>query len=112
LGVLIIRQPASHVQLEEMSRMHGNLIKVAVDIEREILAGGGEMHADCEEVLLDDGSHQRDIWGGDWLTDSQTVKYGSFINIRPGHGNRSLEVQDKGIRTKMEYIVRRLLESD
>jgi hypothetical protein len=37
-------------------------IKLAVDVERNILAGGGEYHADCEEVLLENGSRQEDIW--------------------------------------------------
>jgi hypothetical protein len=41
-------------------------IKLAMDIQREILAGGGELHADCEEVLLDNGSSQENIWGADW----------------------------------------------
>lgn len=39
----------------------GTYIKVAVDIRREILAGGGEYHADCEEVLLKDVSNQEDL---------------------------------------------------
>ncbi|MFP5272403.1 DUF5674 family protein [Coleofasciculus sp.] len=33
-------------------------MKLAVDIQRGILAGGGEFHADCETVLLEDGSEQ------------------------------------------------------
>jgi hypothetical protein len=41
-------------------------IKLAVDLERGILAGGGVMHADCEAVLLDDGSSQQYVWGADW----------------------------------------------
>ncbi|BAB77114.1 asl7356 (plasmid) [Nostoc sp. PCC 7120 = FACHB-418] len=34
-------------------------IKLAVDIERRILAGGGEMHYFCEQALLEDGSSQK-----------------------------------------------------
>lgn len=34
------------------------------DAERGILAGGAEYHADCEEVLLEDGSRQEDIFCG------------------------------------------------
>jgi hypothetical protein len=45
--------------LEEL----GIYIKLAVDVERNILAGGGEYHADCEEALLEDGSRQEDVWG-------------------------------------------------
>ncbi|HLO15823.1 MAG TPA: DUF5674 family protein [Anaerolineales bacterium] len=41
-------------------------IKLAVDVQRNILAGGGAMHVDCEAVLLEDGSQQEFIWGADW----------------------------------------------
>jgi hypothetical protein len=45
----------------------GMLIKLAVDVEREILAGGGGLQSDAEWALLEDGSRQEDIWGADWL---------------------------------------------
>ena len=32
---------------------YDGMIKIVVDVRRKILAGGGEMHSDCEEVLLD-----------------------------------------------------------
>jgi hypothetical protein len=57
----IIRDRATKEQLVEMLDMLGIYIKVAVDIRREILAGGGEFHADCEQVLLADGSQQVDV---------------------------------------------------
>ena len=38
-------------------------IKTAVDIRHQILAGGGEMHSDCEVVLLDNGSQKENIGG-------------------------------------------------
>ncbi len=56
-------------------------IKLAVDVERGIVAGGGEYHADCEEVLLEDGSLQENIWGADWYPESRTVTFGALINI-------------------------------
>lgn len=49
--------------LEELYR----IVKLAVDIRREILAGGGQMHADCEAALIEDGSRQEDIWGANWI---------------------------------------------
>ena len=42
-------------------------MKLAVDLERRILAGGGALHADCEAVLLGAGSRQEDVWGADWV---------------------------------------------
>lgn len=54
----IIRERAAPVQIQEMLETY---IKLAVDIDREILAGGGTMHADCEAVLLEDGSQHKKI---------------------------------------------------
>jgi len=61
--ILIIRSRASKQQVEEMLQALVGYIKLAVDIKRGVLAGGGILHADCESLLLDDGSKQEDIWG-------------------------------------------------
>ena len=37
------------------------IIKLAVDVRRKLLAGGGQMHADCEAALIEDGSNQENI---------------------------------------------------
>ena len=88
----LIRKRATKQQLEEMLQTLVVYIKLAVDIKRDMIAGGGELHADCEEVLLADGSLQEDIWGADWYPLTQFVTYESFINIRPRQNNRSMEI--------------------
>ena len=85
-------------------------VKVAVDINRGVLAGGGALHADCEAVLLDDGSAQDDIWGADWIPVSQQVRFEALINIRPRQNYFSLTILDRDIRERMERVVRDLLE--
>ena len=59
----LLRTRATTQQLEEMLEILEDYIKLAVDVQRGIAAGGGELHADCESVLLVDGSQQEDIWG-------------------------------------------------
>jgi hypothetical protein len=83
-------------------------IKTVVDIRHQILAGGGEMHSDCEIVLLDNGSQQRDIWGASWNPISQEIFYESMVNLRPRQ-NRSMEILDPLIREQVQQIVRMLL---
>lgn len=73
-------------------------IKLAVDVQRGILAGGGVMHADCESVLLENGSQQTDIWGADWNPDAKQVTFESLINIRPRQNNPSLEILEPALR--------------
>lgn len=94
----IIRSRATPEQMHQMLEALGIYIKLAVDVQRGILAGGGELHADCEQVLLRDGSHQAHLWGADWYPFKQTVGYESIINIRPSANNRWMEIQDPGLR--------------
>jgi hypothetical protein len=105
----VIRERATKQQLQEMMEILETYIKLAVVIERGILAGSGAMHADCEAVLLEDGSQQEFIWGADWNPSTQEVTFESLINIRPRQNNRSLELQDSNLRAKVEQITGNLL---
>ncbi|NDJ25759.1 hypothetical protein GS682_30075 [Nostoc sp. B(2019)] len=107
--VLIIKERATLGQIEQMLQTLGLYIKVAVDIERKILAGGGEKHAFCEAALLEDGSRQRDIWGADWVPFNQSIAYESIINIRPSQNNRSMLIQDPVIRERVKQIAQELI---
>ena len=107
--ILIIRSRAEPEQMRQMLETLGIYIKLAVDIERRILAGGGELHADCELVLLEDGSQQANLWGADWYPLKQTVGYESLINIRPSANNRSMEIQDPALREDIDQILQSLL---
>ena len=105
----ILRSRSTPLQIAEMLHDLGAYIKLAVDIRRGILAGGGALHADCESALLEDGSQQEDVWGADWNPTAQQVTYESLINIRPRRNNRSLEIQDPTIREQVAQITQRLL---
>ncbi|MGE5842831.1 MAG: DUF5674 family protein [Deltaproteobacteria bacterium] len=110
MKILILRDRASQEQMREMLEGLETYIKLAVDVERNILAGGGEYHADCEEVLLEDGSRQEDVWGADWYPEHRKVEFGALINIRPHQGNRTMEVEDSKLRDRIETIIRALLQ--
>ena len=107
---LIIREPATPAQVESMGQaFDGVLTKLAVDVGRGILAGGGGLHADCEEALLEDGSRQEDVWGADWYPGECRVAFDSIINIRPRQRNFGTEIEDPALRARIEAVVRRLL---
>ncbi|NJR66145.1 MAG: hypothetical protein HC772_13830 [Leptolyngbyaceae cyanobacterium CRU_2_3] len=106
--ILLIRDRATEAQVEAMLEELGVYIKVAVDIDRRILAGGGYLHADCEAELLDDGSRQDAIWGANWNPFTQNIVYESLINIRPRQ-NRSMEILDIGIREQVAQVIHQLL---
>jgi hypothetical protein len=68
------------------------------------------MHADCEAVLLDDGSSQEALWGADWNPASRQATFESLINIPPRQNNPSMEILDPQRRERVAQIVRQLLE--
>ena len=105
----IIRARATAHELKDMLEELETYIKLAVDVKRRIVAGGGALHADCEAVLLKDGSQQNDVWGADWILETKEVRYESLINIRPRLGNRSMRIADAALRTTIEAIVRECL---
>ena len=106
---LLLEHPTAQ-QLAEMLEELQTYIKLAVDVERGIVAGGGEWHRDCEQVLLDAGSRQEDIWGADWSPAKKEVRFEALINIRPRQNNRAMTIQDAILRARIEKIVRSIFE--
>jgi len=106
----IIRTKATREQIDQMLEELNPIIKLAVDTRRQILAGGGQMHADCESELIEDGSRQEDIWGANWIPSTQMVEYDALINIRPHQQNFSMAIQDPAIEQQVENVTRQLLE--
>ncbi len=92
----------------------GNMVKAVVDVEREIIAVDGELHADLEAMLLEDGSRQANLWGINLYPDlsgNEFIEFDSLINIRPSQGNISRSVENEGIREKILSIVAKRIVS-
>ncbi len=104
------------INIEELRRMaekmFGNLVKAVVDIEKEIMAIDAEMHADEEQLLLENGSQQKDLWGINLYPDmagENWIEFDSMINIRPSQNNRKREKDNEEIRKKIIDIVNKLV---
>lgn len=75
----------------------GDMVKAVIDIDKKVMAIGGELHADEEALLLDHGSEQSNVWG---------------INIYPDLAMPDAverEVQDESIRKQIIQIVKTLI---
>lgn len=86
--IIILRdKKATQDQIKKMSYELRNYVKVVVDVEKGILAGGGGMHYDEEQLLLEYGCQQENLWGGgiDFITGE--VDYNSMINVRSSQDN-------------------------
>jgi hypothetical protein len=107
--IVIIRDKKHMQELMNANPRNKYALKFVVDIVRGILAGGGELHVDEEQVLLKDGSRQKDLWGGNYYQKENRIEYISMINIRPEDDNYSQEIEGKAIRETVANIVIGLL---
>lgn len=110
----LVKDKISKKELKEMAEsLFGSLVKGVVDVKREIMVVGGELHADGEAFLLKKGSCQKDLWGINIypeLSKDKMVEFDSMINVRPGQKNISRGIDDSKIRRKIIKIVSKLVE--
>ncbi|MEK6715576.1 MAG: DUF5674 family protein [Candidatus Omnitrophota bacterium] len=110
----IITDKISLNEIKQMAdEMFGNMVKVVVDVEREIMAIDGELHADEEALLLENGSKQQNLWGINIypeLTGDDFIEFDSVINLRPSQGNKSRGVDDRKVREKIINILNKLIQ--
>jgi hypothetical protein len=114
MDIKIIKTAITRNDLREIAKLQfGDFVKAVVDVGRGIMTIGGELHADEEAVLLDEGSVQRDLWGINLYPDlpsDRWIEYDSMINVRPSQGNRSRNVEDPALRGRIVSIVTRLVQ--
>ena len=112
--MIIVDGPISLADLKVLAEgRFGNLVKAVVDVERKIMALDGELHADEEALLLENGSRQEDLWGINIypeLEGPDRIEFDSVINIRPSQGNRSRGVDDQRTREKIVKVVSGLMK--
>ena len=97
-------------ELEEMAEsLYGELVKAVVDVEKRTMVVDAGLHVDEEQMLLEAGSRQADLWGinlyPESYGDDDFVEFDSMINIRPAQGNRSRSVEDEDVRAAILAIV-------
>jgi hypothetical protein len=105
--VVVLERRIAGALLRRLVERFEDMVKYVVDVERRRVAIGGEMHADAEQVLLESGSRQADLWGANYYPGrgrEGCIEFTSFINIRPSAGNRGMEVQDQALRARIREI--------
>lgn len=106
-----VEQPLSRHTISDLTRVSfKTFVKFVADINRGIIAFGGELHADAEAFLLKDGSQQRDLWGGNFFPADETIEFTALINIRPGDNNPSMEVLSSDIKDRMKNLLTRVIQ--
>ncbi|MEK7660178.1 MAG: DUF5674 family protein [Patescibacteria group bacterium] len=109
MPIRILRDAISISEIQALARERfGDMVKMVVDIDTGTIAVGGDMHADEEAALLEQGAAQDNLWGCNYYPDrpfDERIEFDSLINIRPSQGNRSRTVEDQKIRQKIREII-------
>lgn len=105
----IIRSKVDSETIKKVAEDLDGYIKFVVDVERGLLSAGGLRHFEGEQLLIQDGSKQKNLWGGGLDRQTGEIDFDSMINLRPNDGNSSREVLDKDLREKVMEIVKKLL---
>ncbi len=102
MEIIIASEPVTRDTLFTLAKeWHHSLVKGVADIERGLVALGGEWHMDANNRLIEDGSEQKNIWGFNIYPNENgdaAIEYISLINIRPAQGNRSMEIVSEATR--------------
>lgn len=110
MPVIILEKKATKEEFEKAKKFYGDYIKTVLDIDREVLAVGGEFHVDCEEVLIRSGSKQTNLFGGGYRVSTKEVEFMAMSNYKPAFGMNTYEIMDPDVRKKMEKITKEFLE--
>ena len=109
----IITHPIVKSEIKEIAKnQFGDFVKAVVDVEKKIMAIGGELHADEEALLIAQGSEQKNLWGINLYPDKQEegwLEFNSMINVRPSQSNRSRGVEDRAVQEQIKAIVKKLI---
>ncbi|MBI4034082.1 MAG: hypothetical protein HY378_00855 [Candidatus Brennerbacteria bacterium] len=117
MEIKVVKEPIKKSELMEMAKKEfGNLIKAVVDVKQEIMAVGGQLHADEETFLTEkEGSEREYTWGINLRLDESGdgfIEFDSMINLKPGFGNRSRGVDDPKIQEQIKEVVGKLVTNE
>ena len=114
MDIIVIKTKIDQQILKDLTQhWFRTLVKFVVDIRTAEMAVGGELHSDAEQLLLERGSKQSDLWGGNFFPgkpEESQIEYTSLINIRPNDNNNSMEIEDDVIRKSVENLVKLYLK--
>lgn len=115
MEIKMIKEKITEEELKKIAQEgFDDVLKAVVDVEKEIMAVGGELHSDEQELLIEkEDCKNENLWGINIYPikpREQWLDFNSLINIRPSVNNRSMEIQDQKIKEKIKKIVNDLIQ--
>jgi hypothetical protein len=107
--IIILDRKITPKELVQAREIYNDYIKTVIDIEKNILAVGGEYHIDCEEVLIQCGSKLENLFGGGYRISTKEVEYMALSNYKPALGKVTYEIMDEEVRKKLKILTEQFL---
>ena len=98
--------PFTNKEIRKLQEQFDAYIKTVIDLEKKVCSAGCDRHFESEQILLEQGSKQSDIWGGGIDIDTKEIDFNSFINIRPNDNNTSNDILDPEKRKMYDKLTR------
>ncbi len=108
--IIVLDRKVTPEEFEQAREVYNDYIKTVIDVEKDILAVGGEYHIDCEEVLIKMGSELENLYGGGYRVGTKEVEYMAMSNYKPTLGKVTYEIMDKNVRDKLLKLTKEYLE--
>jgi len=108
--IIVLERKITPEEFKQAREVYKDYIKTVVDVEKGVLAVGGEYHIDCEEVLIRTGSKLENLYGGGYRVSTKDVEYMAMSNYKPALDKTTYEIMDKDIRDKLYKITKEYLE--
>ena len=107
------------IKREELQNIEGDtffndMIKCVVDTEKELIAVNAELHSDLEQLLLDKGSKQENLYGFNIYFDDDEIEFSSMINIprnrEAGYPRGGMILVDEKAKDKISQVTSKWIE--
>ena len=109
MAIVIVEEKPTKEDIVKARKEFPQYIKITADLEQEIIAIGGEYHADAEKILVEKYNSQRsNIWGGGYNITLDIFEVNAIINLHPGI-NDSTDILDPDIRNRFLELVKKVL---
>ena len=111
----IIREKINKEDLESfLNNPFKEVVKFVVDIENNLIALGGELHSDAGELLVEQGSDNKNLWGGNFYPlkekIEEKIEYTSLLNIKPSQDSFSMDIKDEDIILKIDKVIKEFID--
>jgi len=97
-------EPFTSAEILQLRAEFDVYIKTVIDVKRKVCSAGMNRHFEGEQILLQQGCKQHDLWGGGIDLETNEIDFNSSINIRPRDNNTKNEIQSEEIRNRYKVL--------